>query len=156
VRGENGRVSGILKVRTAQEMLYVKRNLAKIAHSTAPYTHELSQTGQEDETEVLQIETVEQKMLKEFGMQENMLHRSWVELASVIGEPQLTVGTVAGDFEALPPAPDDAKLLNNLLNHSPAINYVKSDLAKTEAALKRAPRDCGSRYHRESWNLAAQ
>ncbi len=47
-------------------------------------------------------------------MQQHTLHRSWVELASAIGEPQLTVGTVAADIEALPPAPDDAKLLNDL------------------------------------------
>lgn len=128
-------------VLTAQELLNIKHDLANIAHSTAEYTRELSNTGQADETEVLQTEVAEQQMLIAVGVQENMLHRAWIALASAVGEPELPIGSVAGDIESLPPDTDDAKLLDKLLAGSPAVHYAQAGVAKAEAELKRARRD---------------
>jgi cobalt-zinc-cadmium efflux system outer membrane protein len=129
------------RVLTAQELLNIKRDLANIAHSTAEYTRELGNTGQADETEILQTEVAEQQMLIAVGVQENMLRRAWTGLASKVGEPELPIGSVAGDIEALPPDPDDAKLLDKLLTLSPAVQYAQEGVAKAEAELKRARRD---------------
>ena len=129
------------EVLTAQELLNIKRDLTNIAHSTAEYTRELSNTGQADETEVLQTEVAEQQMLIAVGIQQNILHRAWIRLASVVGESQLPIGSVAGDIESLPPDPDDAKLLDALLTLSPEVQYAHAGVAKAEAELKRARRD---------------
>jgi len=129
------------RVLTAQELLNIKRDLAHIAHSTAEYTQELGNTGQADETEILQTEVAEQQVLIAVSVQENMLRRTWVGLASTVGEPHLQIGTVAGDIESLPQEPDDDKLLDKLLTLSPAIQYAQAGVAKAEAELKRARRD---------------
>ncbi|HZB87508.1 MAG TPA: TolC family protein [Terracidiphilus sp.] len=129
------------EVLTAQELLNIKHDLANIAHSTSEYTRELSNTGQADETEVLQTEVAEQRMSIAVGVQENRLHRSWAALASAVGEPALPIGAVAGDIESLPPDADDDKLLDKLLAESPAVRYAQAGVDKAEAELKRARRD---------------
>lgn len=129
------------QVLTAQELLNIKRDLAGIAHATVEYTQQLSNTGQADETEVLQTEVAEQQMLIAAGVQQNMLHRAWIGLASAVGEAQLPMGTVTGDIETLPADPDDSKLLDELLRSSPAVQYAQAGVARAEAALKRARRD---------------
>ena len=129
------------EVLTAQELLNIKRDLTNIAHSTAEYTRELSNTGQADETEVLQTEVAEQQMLIAVGIQQNFLHRAWIRLASVVGESHLPMGSVAGDIENLPPDPDDAKLLDELLTLSPAVQYARAGVERAQAELKRARRD---------------
>ncbi len=129
------------RVLTAQEQLNIRRDLAKIAHATVEYTHELSNTGQADQTEVLQTEVAEQQMLIAVDVEQNMLRRAWVGLASAVGDAQLPVGTVAGDIEALPAALDEPALLNSLLQTSPEVAYAQAGVAKAEAELRRARRD---------------
>ncbi len=129
------------RVLTAQELLYLKGDLAGIAHATTEYAHELGNTGQADETEILQREVAEQKMLAEIDVQRNELHRAWSQLLSVVGEVSLPMGTVQGDLESLPAEVDDAKLLGTLLAESPAVLYAKASLARAEAVLARAHRE---------------
>jgi cobalt-zinc-cadmium efflux system outer membrane protein len=129
------------EVLTGQELLNIKHDLANIAHSTSEYTRELSNTGQADETEVLQTEVAEQQMLIAVSVQENKLHRFWIALASAVGEPGLPIGSVAGDIENLPPDTDDAGLLDKLFAESPAVRYAQAGVDKAEAELKRARRD---------------
>lgn len=140
-RVRNATREAYYRVLTAQELLNIKRDLANIAHSTSEYTHELGNSGHADETEVLQTDVAEQQMLIAVGVQENMLHRAWIALASVVGEGKLPIGTVQGDIESLPSKPDEAKLLDELLTRSPAVQYTQASVAKAEAALKRARRD---------------
>ena len=129
------------KVLTAQETLGVKRDLAQISPRMRDYMHEIANTGQADETEVLRTEIEEQHALIAVGVQENRLRRMWTELAAVLGEPTLPMGTVQGNIEALPPDADEAAMLKDLLAQSPAVQYSKAGVAKAEAALSRARRD---------------
>lgn len=140
-RVRNATREAYYRVLTAQELLNIKRDLAGIAHTTTEYTHEIANTGQADETEVLRTEVEEQHMQIAVGVQENMLRRAWTELTSVIGRPGLPMGTVRGDLEALPPEPDEARLIADLLAHSPAVQYAQAGVTKAEASLKRARRD---------------
>ncbi len=129
------------RVLTAQELLYLKRDLSGIAHSSSKYVHELGNTGQADETEVLEAEVAEQKMLAAVDVQQNEVHRAWSELTAVVGETGLPMGAVRGDLESLPADTDDAKLLSTLLTESPGVHYAKAALARAEAVLARARRE---------------
>ena len=129
------------RVLTAQEMLSLKRGIADIAHTSTQLAHELGNTGQADETEVLEAEIAEQKMLAAVDVQQNELHRSWSQLTSVVGEVSLPMGVVQGDLESLPAESDDAKMLSTLLAESPAVLYARASLARAEAVLARARRE---------------
>jgi cobalt-zinc-cadmium efflux system outer membrane protein len=140
-RVRNAARASYYRVLTAQELLFIKRDLAAIAHTAVDYTRQLENTGQADETEVLQIEVAEQQTLIAVAVQENVLHREWVALASAIGEPSLKEGIVQGDLEALPPAADEDSSLASLLTGSPALHYAQAGVLRAEAELRRARRE---------------
>lgn len=129
------------RVLTEQELLNIKQDLLTIAQQTTEYTHQLGNTGQADETEILQVETVEEQMKLTVEIEKNRLGRAWVGLASVIGETHLPPGAVAGDLEELPPEADEDKQLNDLLAHSPEVQAAQAKVARAEASLARARRE---------------
>ncbi len=128
-------------VLTEQELVNIKQDLLTIAHQTMEYTHELGNTGQADESEILQVETAEEQMRLAVDVEKNRLTRAWVRLSSVVGDSHLPIGAVAGDLEDLPHDTDDDKLLSDLLAHSPEVQFAQAEVAKAEAMLKRAQRD---------------
>src|SRR5438445_11310837 len=88
-----------LRVLAAQELLGARRNLAKIAQDAAETQRRLMNTGQADESEVLEAEVEAQRMRMSARMQENTLREEWRSLAAVIGQPELPLATVAGNLE---------------------------------------------------------
>src|SRR6266567_141095 len=88
-----------LRVLAAQELLYARRDLAMIAQDAAETVRRLMNTGQADETEVLEAEVESQRMRMTARMQENTLREEWRSLTAVIGQPDLPLTTVGGDLE---------------------------------------------------------
>src|SRR5262249_27898808 len=88
-----------LRVLAAQERLETRHDLAKIAQNFAESKKELQNTGQADESEVLEAQVEAQRMRMAERMQENSLREEWRSLAAVIGQPTLPLPTVAGDLE---------------------------------------------------------
>src|SRR5437899_3596752 len=88
-----------LRVLAAQELLDARRDVAAIAQAGAETQRRLMNTGQADETEVLEAEVEAQRMRMTARMQENTLREEWRSLAAVIGKPDLPLTTVAGDLE---------------------------------------------------------
>src|SRR4029077_18439834 len=88
-----------LRVLAAQELLEARRDMAKIAQDTTETQLRLMNTGQADESEVLETEVEAQRMRMGARMQENTLREEWRSLAAVIGQPELPLATVAGDLE---------------------------------------------------------
>src|SRR5689334_19983083 len=88
-----------LRVLAAQELLYARRDMATIAQESVETQRRLMNTGQADESEVLEAEVEAQRMRMSARMQENTLREEWRSLAAVIGRPDLPLSTVAGDLE---------------------------------------------------------
>src|SRR6266699_2569497 len=88
-----------LRVLAAQELLYARRDMSMIAQDAAETQRRLLNTGQADETEVLEAEVESQRMRMTARMQENTLREEWRSLTAVIGQPDLPLTTVAGDLE---------------------------------------------------------
>src|SRR3984893_7381724 len=88
-----------LRVLAAQELLDARRDLAKISQDDADTQRRLFNTGQADETEVLDAEVMAERMRIATRMQENTLREEWRSLSSVIGQPDISIATVAGDLE---------------------------------------------------------
>src|SRR5437773_8580256 len=88
-----------VRVLAAQELLDARRDMAAIAQEAAETQRRLMNTGQADETEVLEAEVEAQRMRINARMQENTLREEWRSLAAVIGQPDLPLTTVSGDLE---------------------------------------------------------
>jgi len=130
-----------LRVLAAQEWLDARRDLAKIAENSAQTQSELMNTGQADESEVLEAEVDAQRMRMAARMQENTLREEWRSLAAVIGQPSLPITTVAGDLERGWPELNEEEAVESIAKQSPAVEIAQIATGRAQAVLARAQRE---------------
>ncbi len=130
-----------LRVLAAQEWLEARRDLAKILEDSAQTQRELMNTGQADESEVLEAEVESQRMRMAARMQENTLREEWRSLAAVIGQPTLRLATVAGDLERGWPELNEEEAVESIAKQSPAVEIAQVATGRAQAVLARAQRE---------------
>ncbi len=130
-----------LRVLAAQEWLDARRDLAKIAGDSAQSQRELMNTGQADESEVLEAEVESQRMRMAVRMQENTLREEWRSLAAVVGQPTLPLATVAGNLESGWPELNEEEAVETIAKLSPAVQIAETASGRAQAALSRAQRE---------------
>ncbi len=138
-----------VRVLAAQELLDARRDMAAIAQDAAETQRRLMNTGQADETEVLEAEVeaqreaeVEaQRMRMNARMQENTLREEWRSLAAVIGQPDLPLTTVAGDLEKGWPEVNEEEVVEAIAKESPAVRIADVAEARAQTVLGRARRE---------------
>lgn len=129
------------RVLAAQERLDARRDLSKIAANFAEVQRELMNTGQADESEVLEAEVEAQRMRMAEHMQENSLREEWRSLAAVIGQPALPLATVAGDLEHGWPELSEDAAVEAIAKQSPAVQIADKTVGHARALLVRAERE---------------
>jgi outer membrane protein, heavy metal efflux system len=129
-----------LRVLAAQELLDARQDMAKIARDAAETQRRLMNTGQADESEVLEAEVEAQRMRMGARMQENTLREEWRSLTAVIGKPELPLATVAGDLEKDWPELNEEQAVEAISKESPAVRIAEAAEARAENVLARARR----------------
>jgi cobalt-zinc-cadmium efflux system outer membrane protein len=130
-----------LRVLAEQERLDARRDLSQIAQNSAESQRELFNTGQADESEVLDAEVEAQRMRMAEHMQENSLREEWRALAAVIGQPALPIQTVSGDLEHGWPELDEGEAVEAIAKQSPAVQIADTAAGRAQAMLVRAQRE---------------
>ena len=98
-------------------------------------------TGQADETEVLDAEVDAQRARISARMQENTLREEWRSLTSVVGQPDLPMATVAGDLETNWPELNEEEAVDAIVKESPAVKIADASTQRAAAALARARKE---------------
>src|SRR6266576_439018 len=129
-----------LRVLAAQELLYARRDMSMIAQDAAETQRRLLNTGQADETEVLEAEVESQRMRMTARMQENTLREEWRSLTAVIGQPDLPLTTVGGDLEKGWPEVNEEEAMGAIAKESPAVRIADAAEARDQAVLAREKR----------------
>jgi cobalt-zinc-cadmium efflux system outer membrane protein len=130
-----------IRVLAAQELLDARRDLYKISQDRADTERRLLNTGQADQTEVLDAEVEAQRMRIAARMQENTLREEWRSLCAVVGQPDMPAVTVAGDLERDWPQLNEEEAVEAIAKQSPAVRIADSNAARAEASLARARRE---------------
>ena len=130
-----------LRVLAAQELLDARRDLAKIAQDSAETQTRLENTGQADESEVLESEIEAQRMRIAARMQENTLREEWRSLAAVIGRPDMPISAVAGDLEKDWPDLNEEQIVETIASQSPAVHIADATAIRAQSVLARAKRE---------------
>ncbi len=130
-----------LRVLAAQELLDARRDIAAIAQDAAETQRRLMNTGQADETEVLEAAVEAQRMRMAARMQENTLREEWRSLAAVIGQPDLPLTTVAGDLEKGWPDVNEEEAVRMIAKESPAVRIADAAEVRAQSILARAKRE---------------
>jgi cobalt-zinc-cadmium efflux system outer membrane protein len=129
-----------LRVLAAQEMLDARRDLAKIAADSAETQKRLMNTGQSDETEVLDAEVESERMRMAARMQENTLREEWRALSAVIGQPEMPLAPVAGNLERDWPELNEEEAVTAIATESPALRIADGEAARARSVLASARR----------------
>ena len=141
IRVQSAVKMAFLRVLAAQELLDARRDLEKIAQDAAETQGRLMNTGQADETEVLEAEVEAQRMRVATRMQENTLREEWRSLAAVVGRPEMPLATVAGDLEKDWPALNEEAAVEAIAKESPAAQIADAAAVRAQAVLTRARRE---------------
>lgn len=141
IRVETSVKTAFLRVLAAQELLDVRRDLAKIQQDFAETQRQLSNTGQADESEVLDAEVDAQRLRLSARMQENTLREEWRSLTALLGRPDLPLATVSGDLEHNWPDLNEDQAVESIATQSPANRIADASAARATAELVRAKRE---------------
>jgi len=128
------------RVLAVQELLDARRDMAKIAQDAAETERRLMNTGQADESEVLEAEVEAQRMRMSARMQENTLREEWRWLAAVIGQPEMPMATAGGDLEKDWPELNEEQVLEAISKESPAVRIAEAAEGRAQSVLARARR----------------
>jgi outer membrane protein, heavy metal efflux system len=138
LRVENAVKTAYYRVLAAQELLETRRGLAQIEQSYADVKRQLFNTGQTDETEVLEAEVDRQRMRLSAHMQENTLREEWKSLAAVLGRPDLSLTTVSGDLQHHWPEVNEEQAVDAIALQSPATRIADGASVRATAEITRA------------------
>jgi cobalt-zinc-cadmium efflux system outer membrane protein len=138
LRVQNAVKTAFYRVLAAQELLDARRGLAQIEQSYAEVQGQLFNTGQADESEVLEAEVDAQRRRLSARMQENTLREEWKSLAALIGHPDLPQVTVAGDLENAWPQINEEQVLETIATQSPATGIADAASARAATEIIRA------------------
>jgi len=141
VRVETAVKMAFYRVLAAQEMADSRADLARIAEEIVESQRRLQNTGQADETEVLEAKVDAQRMKLSARMKENTLREEWRSLAAVVGKPEMPLQAVAGDLEHGWPALDEIQAVDAVATQSPAVRIASAAGEHAEAELARAQRE---------------
>jgi cobalt-zinc-cadmium efflux system outer membrane protein len=129
------------RVLAAQEMADSRTDLARIAEQFVETEKRLQNTGQADETEVLDIEVEAQRAKLSARMKGNTLREEWRSLAAVMGQPDLPLQTVTGDLERGWPQLEELQAAETVVQQSPAVRIATAAGEHAQAELARAQRE---------------
>ncbi|HVM74154.1 MAG TPA: TolC family protein [Candidatus Saccharimonadales bacterium] len=138
LRVETAVRSAFYRVLAAQELLFARQDLAQIERNYAQSQRELFNTGQADESEVLEAEVDAQRQRLSARMQENTLREEWKSLAAVVGQPDLPASTVAADLTHGWPDINEDQIIEIISAHSPATRIADSAASRASAEIVRA------------------
>jgi len=138
LRVENAVKTAFYRVLAAQELLFARRDLAQIDQSYAQVRRELLNSGQADESEVLEAEVDAQRQRLSVRMQENTLREEWKSLTAVIGQPDLPQSIVVGDLQQGWPDINEDQIIELIAAQSPAARIADSVAARASAEIARA------------------
>ena len=141
IRVETAVKMAFYRVLAAQELADVRAQLARVANENAITAKRLGNTGQTDETEILEAELEAHRLMLAQRMQENTLREEWRSLAAAMGEPGMEQMAVAGDLEHGWPQLADQEVLDAIARNSPAVRIADAAAARNAAEILRAKRE---------------
>ena len=130
-----------LSVLAAQEQLEIRAELAGIAQDSAETQKRLMNTGQADESELLDAEVEAQRARLAARTQESRLGEQWRSLAAVMGRPDLPLTTVGGQLDRGWPDLSQEKVMDAMAFDSPAIRIANETESRAKAVVARAARE---------------
>lgn len=136
-RVRNGVRMRFYDVLVAQHTVEVRRRLLRVTEDGVKTTRELVNVGAANRADLLQAEVEERRARVDLRAAESRLQGQWAQLAATVGQPQLACVPLAGLLEPTSAPPDWERLLCDLLQASPEMQFAQAEVVKDEITLRR-------------------
>ena len=121
----------------AQRLVELRDDLSQLAREAVEITTELSNVGQADRPDQLEIEIEAERAEIDFLRAQNDWRQSWRTLATMVGNPELAPVRLAGNAEEELALLDETQLLDTLLAQSPEVKVAQTGVERARALLAR-------------------
>jgi outer membrane protein, heavy metal efflux system len=138
LRVQNAVKIAYYRVLAAQELVDASHGLVQVEGNYSDVEHQLYNSGQADESEVLEAEMQVLRVRVASNRQENALREEWKSLAAEIGRPDLPQSIVAGDLGNAWPEVDEEQVLEIIANQAPAARIADAASSRAAAQMARA------------------
>jgi cobalt-zinc-cadmium efflux system outer membrane protein len=125
----------------AQELVALADQYVKLSATTLETVQRLHNIGARDESEVAMAEIEVERAKLNAEVQRVNLRQEWENLRSVVGDPSLATGHLAGKLDADLPQLDSQQLLSALIADSPAMKIARESAARDEVSILEARRE---------------
>jgi outer membrane protein, heavy metal efflux system len=123
-----------------QEAVRVRRQLVDLAMDAVETAHQLANVGQADAPDALQAEVEGEQAKLDYTTAQRTFIQEFRILAALVGKPELPLSPLAGNLEN-PPQIDPDRIIDQIVQNSPAVKRAQQDVNRAEAALKSAKRE---------------
>ena len=122
----------------AQRLVELRDDLSQLAREAVDITKELSNVGQADRPDQLEIEIEAERAEIDFLRAQNDWARSWRTLAAMVGNPNLAPARLAGSQEEDLAPLNETQLLDTLVQQSPDMRVAQAGVERARAVLASA------------------
>ena len=146
----------------AARRVRVRERLTQLTNEAVEISRQLYNTGAADRPDVLEseIEARETRLALDAARDEQ--YHTWLSLATMIGQPDLKIRTLAAEVDPSPPELDREAAVATLLRESPQLRRARAQVERAEAIVNRAGRETfpdlflrvGADYDRERLETA--
>jgi outer membrane protein, heavy metal efflux system len=125
---------------SAQQMVLVRGRLLGLATDAVQTAHQLANVGQADSPDVLQADVEQEQAAIDYTVSQREFIQRFKSLAAVAGTPATEVAPLDAALDA-PPAVDEARIVDMIVQQSPTVKEAQQQVAVAEARLKSAKRE---------------
>ena len=129
---------------SAQQTVLVRGRLVGLAVDAAQTARQLANVGQADSPDVLQAEVEQEQAAIDYTVSQREFMQRFKSLAAVAGTPTTEIApldTAPGATLDAPPAIDEARIVDTIVQHGPTVKEAQQQVAVAEARLKAAKRE---------------
>ena len=138
----NGVRVHFFEVLAAQRLIGINRDLARINDDAVRTTTELVNVGQANEPDLLQAKVESRRARVALRNAENGYRRSWENLVSSVGAPELRPSPLDDrPLDAAPAPLDFDATLTDLLHRSPEMMAAQSEIRRSQIMVQRERRE---------------
>jgi outer membrane protein, heavy metal efflux system len=125
---------------SAQQMVLVRGRLLGLATDAVQTARQLANVGQADSPDVLQAEVEQEQAAIDYTVSQREFMQRFQSLAAVAGAPATEAAPLDAALDA-PPAIDEARIVDTIVQQSPTVKEAQQQAAVAEARLKAAKRE---------------
>ena len=125
---------------SSQEMVVVRRRMVHLTADAVETAHQLANVGQADAPDILQSEVEAEQAKVDYARAQRIFLQNFQSLAALVGKPDLETTPLTAAL-VTPPEIDTDRIVQTLIESSPAVKLARQEVSVAVSRWKSAKRE---------------